>query len=200
VVKPRETKSAANIYLKFGNMSRLIKKPILVDGGVTITEAGRQILVKGPKGEQSVPLLDFTKLDISPDAVRVSLGKDTKQGRANVGTLWSLIQNAIEGVKNEFLKVLEIEGIGYKAAMEGGTLVLSLGFVNPIRLTPPKGIAIVVEKNVIKISGIDKQMVGQIAAKIRSFKKPEPYKGKGIRYQGEVVRRKAGKKATASAS
>jgi large subunit ribosomal protein L6 len=181
-------------------MSRLIKKPILVDGGVTITEAGRQILVKGPKGEQSVPLLDFTKLDISPDAVRVSLGKDTKQGRANVGTLWSLIQNAIEGVKNEFLKVLEIEGIGYKAAMEGGTLVLSLGFVNPIRLTPPKGIAIVVEKNVIKISGIDKQMVGQIAAKIRSFKKPEPYKGKGIRYQGEVVRRKAGKKATASAS
>jgi large subunit ribosomal protein L6 len=179
-------------------MSRLIKKPILIDGGVTVTEVGRQILVKGPKGEQAVPLLDFTKLEINPTGVMVSLLKDTKQGRANVGTMWSLVQNAVEGVKNEFVRILEIEGIGYKAAMEGGTIVLSLGFVNPVRLTPPKGITIVVEKNVIKISGIDKQMVGQIAAKIRSFKKPEPYKGKGIRYQGEVVRRKAGKKATAS--
>ena len=122
---------------------------------------------------------------------------DFKQARANCGTMWSLIRNAVQGVASGFSRSLEIEGVGYRAVLEGKELVLYLGYTQPVRLAPPVGVVIEVEKNTIKISGVDKELVNRTAAKIRAFRKPEPYKGKGIRYQGEVVRRKAGKKAAA---
>ena len=118
----------------------------------------------------------------------------------NVGTMWSLARNAAQGVLSEFSKVLEIEGIGYRASIEGDTLVLSLGYAQPVRFKIPKDVSVRVEKNVITISGVDKQLVGETAATIRQLKKPEPYKGKGIRYRGEIIRRKAGKKATTASS
>ena len=120
--------------------------------------------------------------------------KDTKQGKANWGTIFALIKNGIKGVSEGFAKNLELEGIGFKASIEGTNLLLNVGFTHPVKFTPPAGIKVVVEKGVIKISGVDKSLVGEVAAKIRKIYPPEPYKGKGIRYQGEVVRRKAGKK------
>ncbi len=180
-------------------MSRLAKKPIELKSGVSLVEDGGFLIFKGPKGEHQVRVLPFINVTVNGATVSVTTDKTMKQARANVGTMWSLIRNAVEGVSEGFKKVLEIEGIGFKANMDGKTLVLSLGFVNPVRVEPPKDIAVSVEKNTILISGIDKELVGRIAAQIRALKKPEPYKGKGIRYQGEVIRRKAGKKATATA-
>lgn len=170
-------------------MSRLIKKPIMIPQGVTVKTAGDFLDVKGPKGELKV---------------RIPIGgaADIKEGSlmANTGTLWALTRNAIQGVTEGFTKVLEIEGVGYRAVIEGKTIVLYLGYALPVRLPIPDGVTIVVEKNVVKISGISNDLVGRVAADIRSHKKPEPYKGKGIRYQGEVVRRKVGKKAATAGS
>lgn len=181
-------------------MSRLAKKPIPIEPGVTASLAGDVLFLKGPKGEKSLKVLPFVEIKIQDGQIQVQskTSQTLKQARANLGTMWSLIRNAVIGVSHEFTKILEIEGIGYRANLEGQALVLSLGFVNLVRYLPPDGISITVKKNTITISGIDKEQVGQAAAKIRSFKKPEPYKGKGIRYQGEVIRRKAGKKAVAS--
>lgn len=181
-------------------MSRLAKKPIELKPGVSLIEDGGFLIFKGPKGEQKVRILPFVNVAIVETTINVTTEKSMKQARANVGTMWSIIRNAIEGVSDGFKKVLEIEGIGYKANMDGSILVLSLGFVNPVRVEPPKTITVSVEKNIISISGIDKELVGRIAAEIRALKKPEPYKGKGIHYAGEVIRRKAGKKATATTS
>ncbi|MEK9172992.1 MAG: 50S ribosomal protein L6 [Patescibacteria group bacterium] len=180
-------------------MSRLAKKSIEIKPGVTLVEDGGFLVFKGPKGEHKVKVLPFVNVAVKDAAISVTTSKTMKQARANVGTMWSITRNAIEGVSEGFKKVLEIEGIGFKAIMDGKTLVLSLGFVNPIRVEPPKDITVGVEKNTILVSGIDKELVGRIAAEIRALKKPEPYKGKGIHYQGEVIRRKAGKKATATA-
>lgn len=185
-----------NIFLKFGNMSRLVKKPIIFGKQVTVSQSAGRLNIKGPKGERELLILPFVKIEIGPESLMVSLEKETRQGRANVGTMWSLTRSAIIGLTEGFLRVLEIEGIGFRAALEGKVLVLNLGFSNPIRFEAPAGVDVVVDKNTIKISGTDKQQVGQVAAKIRSFKKPEPYKGKGIHYLGEVIRRKAGKKAS----
>lgn len=181
-------------------MSRLARKPIKVSSGVTVSNDGHVVLVAGPKGELKIKLLSFVKFEISGDEVQITKTANSKQALANSGTMVALLKNAIEGVSNGFVKVLELEGVGYRATLDGKTLVLALGFVNPIRVEPPEGIAIVVEKNQIKVSGIDRGLVGQIAAKIRSYKKPEPYKGKGIHYLGEVIQRKVGKKAGAAAS
>ncbi|TSC82026.1 MAG: large subunit ribosomal protein L6 [Parcubacteria group bacterium Gr01-1014_20] len=180
-------------------MSRLAKKPIELKSGVSLVEDGGFLVFKGSKGEHKVKVLPFVNVVIKDATVSVTTNKSMKQARANLGTMWSLIRNAIDGVSEGFKKVLEVEGIGFKANMDGKTLVLSLGFVNPIRVEPPKDISVSVEKNTILVSGIDKELVGRIAAEIRALKKPEPYKGKGIHYQGEVIRRKAGKKATATA-
>jgi len=180
-------------------MSRLAKKPIILEPGVSVAQNAGVLSFKGPKGEKDVKILPHIEVEINDKNLMVKSNKSVKQARANLGTTWSLIRNAVIGVSQQFSKVLEIEGIGYRATLEGATLVLALGFVNPVRYNPPQGIAIKVEKNQITVSGVDKEMVGQAAAQIRAFKKPEPYKGKGIHYQGEVVRRKAGKKATASA-
>jgi large subunit ribosomal protein L6 len=181
-------------------MSRLARQPIPVAEGLSVKEEKGFIVVKGPKGEMSVPMLPHITVKIEPEGVRVATTETIKQAVSNTGTMWSLIQNAVEGVSEGFSKILEIEGVGYKAALEGKTLVLSLGYSQPIRYEPAEGITVVIEKSTITISGINKEVVGQTAAEIRAYRKPEPYKGKGIHYRGEVIRRKVGKKAAAAAA
>jgi large subunit ribosomal protein L6 len=179
-------------------MSRLAKKPVPVPQGVTISLEQGGLKVKGPKGELDVRLPAAVAMEAAEDGVKVTTAEQSKQGRANAGTAWALVRNAVKGVTEGYEKNLEIEGVGFRAAVEGSNLVLSLGYVNPVRFPIPAGVTIVVEKNVIKIAGINKELVGQVAASVRALKKPEPYKGKGIRYQGEVIRRKVGKKAATS--
>lgn len=164
-------------------MSRLTKKPVVIPNGVTAAVSGGVLNVKGPKGELKVPLRGAT--------AEIAGG----ELRTGSGTLWALARNAVRGVTEGFTKVLEIEGVGYRAILEGKDVVLHLGYAKPVRVKVPEGVSVAVEKNVLKISGIDKDSVGRAAADIREFKKPEPYKGKGIHYKGEVIRRKAGKKA-----
>lgn len=163
---------------------------------VTLEKRERSVFVKGPKGESTLPALSGATVAIEGDLAWV---KPEGLETPNVGTMWSLLKNAIEGVSQGFSKVLEIEGVGYKAVVEGATLVLSLGFSHPVRFELPAGVTAAVLKNTITITGADKQQVGQVAAEIRSFRKPEPYKGKGIKYRGEVIRRKVGKKAATAA-
>lgn len=179
-------------------MSRLAKKPILIPTGVTVREDDGAIRVEGPKGKLSVKVLPELKIEITANEIKVTPVTQVKLSRMNAGTMWSLLNNAIEGVVNGYSKILEIEGVGYRATMEGTTLVLSLGFVNPIKVAPLEGITIAVDKNTITVSGISKELVGRVAAEIRAYKKPEPYKGKGIHYKGEVIKRKVGKKAGAT--
>lgn len=180
-------------------MSRLAKKPIKLPEAVAVTEETGSLLFKGSKGELRVPILPFLSITIENGSVAVSSASQIRQSRANAGTMWSLIKNAAEGVASGFSKTLEIEGVGYRANVEGNALALALGYVQPVRVEIPAGISIKTEKNTIHISGIDKRLVGEIASRIRQLKKPEPYKGKGIRYKGEIIRRKAGKKAAAAA-
>jgi len=180
-------------------MSRLAKKPLIIPSGVTASLDGSVLIFKGSKGDLKVNVPYGISVAINGSEISVSTDKTTKQNRANVGTVWSLARNSILGVTEGYRKILEIEGVGYKAALEGQVLVISLGYVHPVKFPIPQGITITVEKNAIFISGNDKEKVGQVAAEIRKLKKPEPYKGKGIRYRGEVVRRKAGKKATTTA-
>ena len=176
-------------------MSLLAKKPIVLPSGVSLLKQADSYVMRGPKGEEKVLVLSGVKVDIEGDNVSVALEDDNLQSRANVGTQWSLLKNASIGVKDGYIKKLDIQGVGYRAQMEGSDLVLHLGFVNPVRFPVPEGIFISVEKNIISVSGISKEKVGSTAAKIRANKKPEPYKGKGIRYEGEVVHLKPGKKA-----
>ncbi len=176
-------------------MSRLIKKSIPVPEGVTITEHNGSIAVAGPKGELKIILMPGILVTLKDGGVWVEQGKDLANV-AMLGTTWALVKNAIEGVTKGFAKKLEIEGVGYRAALEGKDLILYLGYAQPVRVTMPDDVTVVVEKNTnILFSGISKENVGQIAAKIRALKKPEPYKGKGFHYEGEVIRRKVGKKA-----
>ena len=178
-------------------MSRLIKKSIPVPAGVTVSQTTGVFAIKGPKGELTVNIP--TGVTIKIDGANVWVEKANDDAKAMSGTVWALIRNAIAGVTEGFIKILEIEGVGYRVAMEGKTLVLHLGYALPVKMPIDDGVTVVVEKNVMKISGISKELVGQVAAEIRALKKPEPYKGKGIHYQGEVIRRKAGKKAGAAA-
>lgn len=180
-------------------MSKLIKKPINIPDGIIVKSEGDAVVIQGPKGSRELPLLPATRVIVEGATIKVE--NLSEKNSANSGTMYSLLKNAITGIAEGFTRYLEIEGVGFKAGMEGNTLVLSLGFVNPVKLIAPAGITIAVEeKNVIKISGIDKNLVGQIAAQVRAFKKPEPYKGKGIHYRGEFIRRKVGKKAGATTS
>ena len=180
-------------------MSRLIKKPITITAGATLVESGDVLTIKGPKGELKITIPHGVTVKTEGENFWISTtpGQDTT---AIQGTIWSLTKNAIEGVTTGFTKVLEIEGVGYRAAIEGKELVLFLGYALPVRMPIPGAVTIAVDKNTIKVTGIDKDAVGQAAAEIRAFKKPEPYKGKGIHYQGEIIRRKVGKKAGAAAA
>lgn len=175
-------------------MSKLGKKPIPITEGVKAELKDGKLEFTGKQGVMSVPVLQYVKIEIKDGAVAVSAEAGHVQARANWGTMASLIRNAILGVSEGFSKNLEIDGIGFKAGLDGQTLVLSVGFTHPVKFVPPASIKVVVEKNIIKVSGVDKNLVGQVAAHIRKIKKPEPYKGKGIHYVGEVIRRKAGKK------
>ncbi len=179
-------------------MSRLIKKPIIIEKGATVTENGGVLNFKGPKGELTVALVSGIGAKIEGENLWIEK-KGDEAPKAIAGTLWALSRNAMEGVMKGFVKVLEIEGVGYRAVLEGKDLILHLGYALPVRVKIADGVTLAVEKNVIKVSGIDKNLVGLVAAKIRALKKPEPYKGKGIRYQGEVIRRKVGKKAGTAA-
>jgi large subunit ribosomal protein L6 len=179
-------------------MSRLIKKPILIPAGATITKTGDVFAFKGPKGELSMAA--FPGIDFSIEDGKAWVKEaDGLANKAMLGTFWSLATNAVEGVTQGFAKNLEIEGVGYRASIEGKDVVLFLGYALPVHFPIPEGVTIVVEKNTIKVSGIDKDAVGRAAAEIRALKKPEPYKGKGIHYVGEVIRRKVGKKAGTTA-
>ena len=178
-------------------MSRLIKKSIAIPDGITVTIGDEVVMFKGAKGESKLKLPAGVAVVVENKELWVK-SQEGAEGGAFLGTTWALAKNAIEGVGEGFTKTLEIEGVGYRAAMEGKDLVLHLGYALPVRVSIIDGVAVVVEKNMIKVSGVDKELVGRVAAEIRALKKPEPYKGKGIHYKGEVIRRKAGKKAGAA--
>ncbi len=176
-------------------MSRVGKKPIEILAGVEVSIENNEVSVKGPKGELKTSISPEIKVEKKDNQIIVAPVKETKRSNALWGLSRSLIFNMIEGVTKGYEKKLEIQGVGYRASLEGEDLVLLVGFSHPVKIEKVEGIKFEIDKNIITISGIDKELVGQIAAKIRKVKKPEPYKGKGIRYLGEEVRRKAGKKA-----
>ncbi len=176
-------------------MSRVGQLPIEVPSGVEVTIEGREVTVKGRLGELSLTLVKDVELARVDDKLIVSPRNDTKRARAMWGTSRSLLHNIVQGVNEGFTVVLEITGVGYRAALDGDELVLQLGYSHEIRYAVPDGITIVTERPThIAVSGADRQKVGQVAAEIRAFRKPEPYKGKGIRYRDEHIIRKEGKK------
>ncbi len=175
-------------------MSRIGNKPIPVPSGVTVEINGTRVRVKGPKGTLEQDLRPEIQVAQKDGQVVVTRPEEDKLHRSLHGLTRTLIANMVTGVTQGYTKVLEITGVGYRAVKEGNALVLSLGFSHPVRLEPPSGITYNVETPTrFSVSGIDKQLVGQLAADIHKLKEPEPYKGKGITYQGERVRRKAGK-------
>jgi large subunit ribosomal protein L6 len=177
-------------------MSRVGNLPIPVPSGVTIEVAAGAVNVKGPKGNLSQALVDHVSINVADGQVVVSRANDSRPSRANHGLMRSLVNNMVTGVSRGFEKKLSVVGIGYRAEVRGKNLVLNLGYSHPVEYAIPSGIAIDVDKqNVITVAGIDKQQVGQVAADIRSWRKPDAYKGKGVRYVGERVRIKAGKSA-----
>lgn len=176
-------------------MSRIGKKTIAVPKGVTVTLNGQTVTVKGPKGERAWTVADEIEIKQDGDELALTLRADTPRARAMWGLSRTLVSNLVTGVTEGFEKNLELVGVGYRAAMKGSNLSLQLGFSHEVDVPPPAGITFAVPKQTeIKISGSDKQAVGQIAAVIRKLRPPEPYKGKGVRYAGEKVRRKEGKK------
>lgn len=180
-------------------MSKIGKQPIIIPEKVTVAVSGQKISVKGPKGELSLSVNKAIKIDFSDKKITLSIGNATKENKSIWGTTRMLVANMAKGVSDGFEKKLEIQGIGFKAALQGkNKIILNVGFTHPVELEAPQGVEFAIEKNIVTISGIDKQKVGQIAAEIRTVKPPEPYLGKGIRYVGEAVKRKAGKKVAAA--
>lgn len=181
-------------------MSRIGKKPVAIPAGVTVSVATDRIQVKGPKGELSESMFPGIVVEIKDNQVTIARSDESPQQRAAHGLIRSLIHNMVIGVTQGFEKKLELVGTGYRVSAKGANLSLTLGYSHPIEVEAAPGITFKVEgNNKITISGISKYAVGQIAAKIRELRPPEPYKGKGIRYEGEVVRRKAGKAAKTAA-
>ncbi len=176
-------------------MSRIGKKPVAIPGGVTASIEEGVLTVKGPKGTLTLGLSDFIDYKVEGDEIQVNPANDTKQARSYWGMQRTLVSNLVEGVTDGFSKTLEISGVGYRAKAQGKTLNLQLGFSHDVNIDVPEGIEVKTpDQTTVIISGIDKQAVGQLAAEIRRWRKPEPYKGKGIKYQGEYVFRKEGKK------
>ncbi|MDP3697426.1 MAG: 50S ribosomal protein L6 [Candidatus Taylorbacteria bacterium] len=182
-------------------MSKIGKKPIPIPKGVEVKINGNSVSVKGPKGELKKHFDDSILISLDNDQAVLSL-KDQNAG-SQKAPLWgltrALMANMIKGVTNGFEKNLEFEGVGYKVNIKGSDLELNLGYSHPILIKIPAGITIKVEKNIIKVGGVDNELIGHVAAEIKSKRPPEPYKGKGIKYAGEVIRRKAGKKAATAA-
>lgn len=184
-------------------MSRLGKLPIELPSGTELTFQDNFIVVKGPKGELKQAKHHLVNIDIIEEdgakKVKVSVNNtNDKESRAMWGLYRVLIKNMVEGVNNAFAKSLEINGVGYRASVSGKVLTVNAGYSHPVNFNIPEGINITVDKNIITVNGIDKQLVGETAAQIRKIRKPEPYKGKGIKYVDEVIRRKAGKTAASS--
>lgn len=176
-------------------MSRIGKNAIPVPDKTTVSVADGVMTVKGPLGELSKPVHTAVSVSVDAGSVQVAPLNNSKLARSLWGTFASHIRNMIHGVNTKYQKQLEIQGVGYKVELQGKSLKFALGFSHPVIVPIPDGLEVVVEKNIITISGIDKEQVGQFAANIRAYKKPEPYKGKGIRYVGEYVRQKQGKKS-----
>lgn len=177
-------------------MSRLSKQPIAIPTGVEVTKEGTLVTIKGPKGELSRNFKDeIVLISIENGTVSFAKNVDTVFSRALIGTYASHIKNMIQGVTEGFEKKLIIEGVGFRSEVKGKNLELLLGFSHPVIIEIPEELSATAEKNVITINGIDKEKTMQFAARIRAKKKPEPYKGKGIRYEGEIIRRKQGKKS-----
>ena len=176
-------------------MSRIGKKPVPVPSGVTASVEGQEVRVKGPKGQLSAVLVDEVLAKLEDGAISVTPRAMTKRGRSAWGMSRTVVSNLVEGVTGGFTRTLEITGVGYRAAIEGRNLKLALGYSHDVLYPIPEGIAIACPRPVeITITGIDKQQVGQVAAEIRRYRPPEPYKGKGIKYAGEHIFRKEGKK------
>ena len=176
-------------------MSRIGKRAVPLPQGVTATTEGETLRVKGPKGELTLQMRDEIAYEIGDDGIVVKPANETKQARAFWGMQRTLVDNLVTGVSEGFTKVLEITGVGYRAAAQGRNLRLQLGYSHDVNYALPEGVDVKTpDPNTVEISGIDKQAVGQVAAEIRRWRKPEPYKGKGIKYRGEYIFRKEGKK------
>ena len=176
-------------------MSRIAKKPVAMPAGVTASMGQGTLSVKGPKGELTMPMSDLISYEVKDEGLLIKPANESKAARAFWGMQRTLVQNLVTGVTDGFTKVLEITGVGYRANSQGKMLKLQLGYSHDVDFAIPEGIDIKTPDNTtIEISGIDKQKVGQVAAEIRRWRKPEPYKGKGIKYRGEYIFRKEGKK------
>ena len=179
-------------------MSRIGRQPVAIPKGVQVTAQDRSVKVKGPKGELSMALVSGVTLAVSETEAVVKLERDDKQANAVYGLTRAMLANLVKGVGQGFQKSLEIQGTGYRAALDGKKLVLQLGYSHPVEFPVPDGVQIKIDSPTkLTVSGADKQQVGQVAAHIRGFRPPEPYKGKGVRYEGEYIKRKAGKSAGA---
>ena len=175
-------------------MSRIGKRPIPIPSKVTVNIKGQHVTVKGPKGTLERVLSDKVKVAQQGDNIEVQRQDESRISRQLHGLSRTLVANMVEGVSQGYSKQLSIQGVGYRAQVKGKKLILNVGYSNPVEIDPPEGIQLAVEKNTqVTVSGINKEIVGNVAAQIRAVRPPEPYKGKGIRYQGEFVRRKAGK-------
>ena len=177
-------------------MSRIGKLPVAIPTGVTITVDQGVINVTGPKGSLDTPVLSDVTVEIDGQEVRVTRNSDEKIAKSQHGLMRALINNMVQGVTQGFEKKLELNGVGFRVSGGGQALNFQIGFSHPVEFKAPQGVQLDVQQNVITVSGISKQQVGQVAADIRALKKPEPYKGKGIKYVDEVIRRKAGKAGT----
>ncbi len=176
-------------------MSRLAKRPIAIPPSAEVTVSDGSIHIKGPKGTLTKPSHRLVSVEVGEGGVQVAAKGSTIEARALVGTYASHVRNMLEGVTAGYTKKLMVEGVGFKWDVAGDKLNLSLGFSHPVQMIIPSGLAVKAERNTLTIEGFDKELVGQFAANVHALKKPEPYKGKGIRYEGEVIRRKQGKKA-----
>lgn len=177
-------------------MSRIGKQPITVPAGVEVIIDGTTVTVKGPKGELTRSFADFLTISQDGDQLIVERPDDTRQSKSQHGLSRTLLANMVQGVSEGYSKKLVMVGVGYRAALKGETLEMQLGYSHPVVINPPAGIQFEVPSQTeVIVKGIDKEVVGQVAADVRSWRKPEPYKGKGVRYEGEFVRRKLGKAA-----
>lgn len=176
-------------------MSRIGKQIIHIPAGTTVSVDGSTVVAKGPLGELTRTFRDEVVITIDGEQITFEPKKDTPFSRAMWGTVASHVKNMVDGVNTKFQKILEVEGVGFRSEVKGSQLVLNVGFSHPVEVEIPGDLEVTAEKNVITISGIDKEQVGLFANQVRSKKKPEPYKGKGIKYQGEQIKRKQGKKS-----
>jgi large subunit ribosomal protein L6 len=181
-------------------MSRIGKKPIVLPKGVTVDITKNTVKVKGPKGELARSFAPEIEIALENGEVVLKRSSEARQMRALHGTTRAVLNNMVNGVSQGFTKALQVEGVGYKAEMKGKQLVMSLGYSHPIAVDPPAGISFAWDEKarLITVSGIDRELVGQVAANLRAWRPPEPYKGKGLRYQGEQIKRKAGKAGKAA--